>query len=136
MARPPSTAPYHKRNLGWPLSWEGSGFGQRTLIERYESALKHLALTPRGSYYADSGYGTLLYRMRTQNMTPGLVGALLEDLRAGAAKYVPDIVIQDLEAEIEADEHLLRVFVKWSVRGTDREMHGSLARQRTTYLNV
>jgi phage baseplate assembly protein W len=98
--------------------------------------LKHLALTPRGSYYADAGYGTLLYRMRTQNMTAGMTGALLEDLRAGAAKYIPDIVIQDLEAEMEMDEHLLRVFVKWSVRGADREMHGNLATQRTTYLNV
>lgn len=136
MAKISSSTPYHKRNLGWSLSWEGGSFGQRTLVERFESALIHLAKTPKGSYYADPDYGTNVYRLRTQNMNEGLIAAILQDVKLGVSKYVPDIVINDLLAEIDMDAHSLKVWVKWSVKGADSEMHGDLATERVAFVSL
>jgi len=131
-----TTAPYHKRNLGWPLARRGGGFRQLTLVDRYEAALYHLALTPRRSLYHDPRYGSVLYRLRTQNVTEALLQAVLEDLKRGAALYIPDIVITSIEAEMDMDEHKVKVSLFWVVRNANQSMGGDLSKEHTLPLSL
>jgi phage baseplate assembly protein W len=121
----PSASPYYKTNLSWPLSRAGWGFTRVTLVERVETALVHLAETKRGAYYADPEYGTIVYRLRTQNNTDSLRLAVVEDLRRAAATYVPDAIIHDMTVEtIDSDESSLRVSVYWTLRGMTTQRAG------------
>lgn len=114
----PSSAPYYKANLAWPVARSGWGFTRVTLVERYETAIIHLMSTKRGSYYADPEYGSIVYRLRTQNITDGLRELVLEDVRRGTATYIPDILVYDLRVEtIDSDECSYRVSAFWNIRG-------------------
>jgi hypothetical protein len=136
MAGRTATAAYHKRNLAWPLSRTGAGFKQVSLVERYETALRHLVRTHKGAFYADPEYGTVCYRIRTQNMTDALVQACLEDIRRGAARYIPDIIVHDLVTEVDEDAHKFTLSVFWTIRGATQQVHGELAKTQTTYISL
>ena len=124
-------AAYYKQNLRWPLSWVGPGLHLVTLAERYEAAIRQLLMTPLGSLYADPSYGTTIHRLRGQPLNPGKVGILLAQLRDVTAKYIPDIQIINLEAEVDQDEEKLKVLCVWIIRNATAQMHSGLAGQRT-----
>jgi len=130
------TGAYHKRNLVFPLQRSGRGFRQAVLIERFEAALLHLAATKKGAYYGDPNYGTIVYRLRTQDMTEALRQAALESLRYGAGVYIPDIQVHDLKSEIDDDLHKNTLSIFWTIRGATNQMHGELADVQVSRLSL
>jgi len=131
-----SSAAYHKRNLGWPLSRHGSGFRQMTLVARFDAALRHLALTPRGSYYSDSEYGTSLYKLRTQSMSEDLLQAATAEVQRAVATYVPDIVVTDVQGVRDDDANKLSVNIFWTIRAASQQLHGELAKQNVSSVRL
>lgn len=127
-----SRAAYYKQNLSWPISWPGPGLRLVSLAARYEAAIRQLMMTPLGSLYADPGYGTVIYRLRGQSLNLGKIGVLLAQLRDACAKYIPDIQIIDLTAEVDQDQERLKVMSIWIIRSATAQMHGSLAGQKAT----
>lgn len=125
-------AAYYKQNLAWPLSWPGPGLKTVSLAERYETAIRQLLMTPVGSLYADPSYGTTIYKIRGQPLNPGKIGIVLAQLRDVTAKYIPDIQIIDLQAEVDQDDMKLKVTCTWIIRNASAQMHGKLAGQKTT----
>jgi hypothetical protein len=121
---------YHKQNLAWPLAWYGSRIKVARLIERLESGLHHLVMTPKGSFWFDLNYGTNAYLLRTQGMDGGRIAAVLADIRLGAANYLPDAIVHNLTSQITEDEHKLQLGVIWGVRGANTQLHGELGVQR------
>jgi phage baseplate assembly protein W len=135
MGLPASRSAYAKQNLAWPLLWEGAGFRRVTLATRYEAALRHMLNTPQGSLYYEPDYGSTIYRIRTQGMQrerTGHIAAALAHLRSAAAKYIPDIQVVDLTAELNEDDQKLRISCVWIIREASLHMHGNLASQQTT----
>jgi len=82
--------------------------------------------------YADPSYGTDIYKLRGQPLNPGKVGILLAQLRDVCAKYIPDIQVIDLQAEVDQDEESLKVSCVWIIRNANPQLHGKLAGQKTT----
>jgi phage baseplate assembly protein W len=126
---PPITsgAAYHKRNLAWPMSRPANGMGQVALIKRYETAIYRLLLTPKGSYFSDPNYGSMIYTLRTQGMNTIRVQRVLEDFRAAAGRYIPDINIVDLTGDMRHEDQKLIVSCFWVIRNASQQMHGDLA---------
>jgi phage baseplate assembly protein W len=129
-----SAAAYHKRNLAWPIARPAQSFQQVWLIKRFETAIMRLMMTPKGSYFHDPDYGSLLYTLRTQGMNEAHIQRALEDLRASAARYIPDINILDLKAEMRHEDQTLIVACFWTIRNASQQMHGDLAGPHTTML--
>ena len=131
---------YHKRNLAWPLRWQGGGFVYVTLATRYEAAIRHMLLTPLGSLYYAPDYGTLFYRLRTQSFplkaldpeSENKLAVATAHLRQMTAKYIPDIHVHDAVVDPQDEEQRLRLSCIWTIRGATANMHGDLASQRST----
>jgi len=135
MALSVSRGAYAKRNLAWPVSWVGGGLRQVTLAERYDAAMRHLLSTPLNSLWYAPDYGSAVYLLRTQGITKGQTGRLAKTLallRGAASKYIPDIQLVDLTAEMHEDEQKLRVTCVWVIREASTLMHGELANQQST----
>lgn len=127
-----SRSPYHKQNMGWPVSWESAGFRRVTLAERFEAAIRHLLMTPLGSLFYAPDYGTNIHLLRTQAMDPEAIGVYQANLVQAASMYIPDIQIVDLTAQIQDDDQKLRIAAVWLIRGATASMHGELANPRET----
>jgi phage baseplate assembly protein W len=108
---------------------------QVTLVERYDAAVRHLLSTPYGSLWYAPDYGSMVYTLRTQGITRGDFSRLAEvlaRLRQAAQKYIPDILIVDLLAEMDENDQKLLIKGVWVIREATPLMHGELASQQTT----
>ena len=135
MAASTSRSPYAKQNIGWPLQTAAGRLRQVTLVERYDSAVRHLLHTPYGSLWYAPDYGSLVYKLRTQGIVRGermRVAEVVARLRQSAQKYIPDVLIVDLATEMLEEEQKLRVLGTWVIREANALMHGELAGQQTT----
>jgi len=118
-----SNMPLFRRNLIFPLLWEGRGYRGATLADRAEAALIHYAMTKRGSLWSDPNYGTLLYTIRGQGMTKTRTGdiriggsdAILDDVKTGIGAYVPAVSLSGIALDMEPGKKLLRCNFIWTL---------------------
>ncbi len=127
-----SRSAYYRTNIAWPVGTSANGLAQVSLAERFESAIRHLLITPRGSLYYAHDYGSNISQLRTQGMNQDLISIALAQLRQATAKYIPDIQIVDLAAEIQEDDQKLRINATWIIRDATPMLHGELAGHRAT----
>jgi len=127
-----SRGAYHKQNISWPLVWTGSSFARAMLATRYEAAIRHLLMTPRGSLWYAPDYGSMVSELRTQGMNRDKISMTLAALRQACTRYIPDVQIVDLTVEIQDDEQKLRIVAIWLIRDATPGLHGELADRKAT----
>ena len=111
-----SRVPFFKQNLLWPLAMGGAGLVTGTLILRYESAIRHLMLTPRGSLLVDPNYGTTIYKHRTQGITEATSSLIKADLSDAMSVYLPDLLLADVQVSQDpSDDETLLVTAIWLI---------------------
>ena len=125
-------SPYTKQNCTWPVRTGSKGWQREKLAKRFEAAVKHLVRTPKGSLYMDPEYGTELYKLRTQTVSDDEVGVQRPFLAQQFARYLPDLILTDLQISMDHEHEKLTISVYWIIRGAERAMHGDLADPKKT----
>jgi phage baseplate assembly protein W len=133
-------AAYYKSNLKTPMKMSGNSFERAVMFERFEAAVKHLMSTEEGSYLVDPDYGTPFQKSRTQLMNETTLSFMKERVKRKFSKYIPDIVLSDLEVDLsEYEDETIKITAVWILRSSDTArdalaFSGVPAPQRTTVL--
>jgi phage baseplate assembly protein W len=129
---------YSKRNCLWPVGNSGSGWERGQLLERFEAAVRHLAMTPRRTLVCDPNYGSDLYLLRTQSeASDALLRAYQSQLGEGFAVYIPELQLFDVTMEPEgSDEETKNVIIAWGIVGAEEGRHGELAGVKKTSVPI
>lgn len=110
-------AAYYKSNMVLPLERGSIGFKQVTLLERFDAAVQHLLETAEGSYLVDPDYGCAFDRHRTQMANETSISFLKDETKRKFAKYIPDIVLVDLNIDLtEYENEQITATAIWSLR--------------------
>jgi len=129
---------YHKRNLLWQVRRTQYGYARGTLIERYETALRHFVRTSRGSLRCHPNYGSTLYRLRTQGINSNSAQVVKAELQSGISRYIPDISINRISLSMDPRKEQLQltITINWSVNGATTQMHGELGQPKKLQVSI
>ena len=108
-----------KRNVLWPLRRRGKGFVTGAMGQRYETAMRVLLLTPRGSMIWEPRFGTRIYELRTQVAGDIEVSRIRTELESAIRTWLPDIALLDLTAGRDPDSEELELKVTWGIPNAD-----------------
>jgi phage baseplate assembly protein W len=113
-----TTSAAQKMNCLWPLQRGSKGWTRAALAPRYEAAIHNLVRTPLGSLPWNPGYGSTLYRLRTQGSPYGeITGGMLMELQAAFGRWIPDVALLGVSVQMLPQKQLLEVLVVWGIPG-------------------
>lgn len=122
-----------KRNAIWPMSRTSKGWDTATMAKRYNSALRHLIRTQRGTIIWAPDYGTRLETLRTQGITAELASFIEEDIRGAISLWIPDIRLIGLNLEANPDEETLEVHIAWGIPNMSGSAVGATSKDRFAF---
>lgn len=104
-----------KRNLLWPLLRVGKGYVSGIMGKRYESALRSLVRTPRGSIVWSPEFGTMVYLLRTQQASEEMLTFVTTDLQGSIGMWIPDIELITVDFDKNPDTEKVEVQIVWGI---------------------
>jgi phage baseplate assembly protein W len=104
-----------QQNVLWPVRRSPRGWRRGTLVDRYESALRVLLLTPLGFLPWAPTFGTNIHKYRTQSVGEGDAQILEAELRMAISGWIPDIQVMGIELDQNPDDFKLTITVVWAL---------------------
>jgi len=118
----------------WPTRWGSGSLARVSMADKAEEAIRHLAKTPQGAFWADLSYGSKFHLILTQGLPlegiqedgpiPTSLEAANTEFMSAVAQYVPDATILGTSIEILPANKSVVFNHSWRYNGDDAGANG------------